>query len=94
MIVLFQKSKINIKNLKTSKGEYFASFNYPDTNGQYISLESLKGKLVYIDVWATWCGPCRAHPYLKEIEEKYRSKKIEFVSQVLINQKIFKNGKK
>lgn len=69
------------KILKLQKGNTSPLFNYPDTNGQYISLESLKGKLVYIDVWATWCGPCRAQiPYLKEMEEKYRSKKIEFVS--------------
>jgi hypothetical protein len=58
-----------IKNLK--KGSPSPSFNYPDTSGKNISLESLKGKLVYVDVWATWCGPCRAQiPFLKQLEEK------------------------
>ena len=68
-----------IKNLK--KGSPSPSFNYPDTSGENISLESLKGKLVYVDVWATWCGPCKAQiPFLKQLEEKYREEDIAFVS--------------
>ena len=68
-----------IKNLK--KGSPSPSFNYPDTSGENISLESLKGKLVYVDVWATWCGPCKAQiPFLKQLEEKYREEEIAFVS--------------
>jgi thiol-disulfide isomerase/thioredoxin len=55
--------------------------NYENYNGGTTSLEDLKGKYVYIDVWATWCGPCKAEiPFLKEIEEAYRGKNIEFVS--------------
>jgi thiol-disulfide isomerase/thioredoxin len=68
-----------IKNLK--KGSLSPSFNYPDSSGKNISLESLKGKLVYVDVWATWCGPCKAQiPFLKQLEEKYREEDIAFVS--------------
>ena len=45
------------------------------------SLADLKGKYIYIDVWATWCGPCRGElPALKELEEKYAGKDIHFVS--------------
>ena len=68
-----------IKNLK--KGSLSPSFNYPDSSGKNISLESLKGKLVYVDVWATWCGPCKAQiPFLKQLEENYREEDIAFVS--------------
>ena len=68
-----------IKNLK--KGSPSPSFNYPDTSGKNVSLESLKGKLVYVDVWATWCGPCKAQiPFLKQLEEQYREEDIAFVS--------------
>jgi thiol-disulfide isomerase/thioredoxin len=58
-----------------------ATFDYENQKGGKTSLESLRGKYVYIDVWATWCGPCRAEiPSLKKVEEKYHHKNIEFVS--------------
>jgi thiol-disulfide isomerase/thioredoxin len=57
------------------------TFDYENYKGGKTSLESLKGKYVYIDVWATWCGPCRAEiPHLKKVEETYHEKNIEFVS--------------
>ena len=57
------------------------NFVYENHKGGKTTLESLKGKYVYIDVWATWCGPCRGEiPFLKTIEEKYKDKNIEFVS--------------
>ena len=57
------------------------SFTCQDINGNSVSLSDLKGKLVYIDVWATWCGPCRGEiPHLKKLEEAYHGKDIYFVS--------------
>ena len=71
-----QKSALKKMNDKPS-----APFDYENYQGGKTSLASLKGKYVYIDVWATWCGPCRAEiPYLKSLEEKYHGKNIEFVS--------------
>lgn len=56
-------------------------FDYENHKGGKTKLSELKGKYVYIDLWATWCGPCRGEiPYLQKIEEKYHGKNIEFVS--------------
>lgn len=63
------------------KGKASPDFDYENYKGGKTKLSDLKGKYVYIDLWATWCGPCRAEiPYLQKIEEKYHGKNIEFVS--------------
>lgn len=62
-------------------GNASPTFDYENAKGGKTKLEDLRGKYVYIDVWATWCGPCRAEiPFLQKVEEKYKGKKIEFVS--------------
>ncbi len=56
--------------------------------GEKVNLADLKGKNVYVDVWATWCGPCKAEiPHLKEVERKYHDGNIEFVSISIDEQK-------
>ena len=73
----FQNTKIKNEII----GKPSKSFDYVNRKGGNTKLEDLRGKYVYIDVWATWCGPCRAEiPFLKKIEEKYHGKNIEFVS--------------
>ena len=58
-----------------------AFVDYENHNGQTTSLEDLRGKYVYIDVWATWCGPCKVEiPALKRLEKDYADKDISFVS--------------
>jgi len=69
----------NIKALEI--GNPSPKFDYENQKGGKTSLESLKGKYVYIDVWATWCGPCLQEvPALQKVEEQYHGKNIEFVS--------------
>jgi len=64
------------------KGQPSPSFvNYENYKGGTTSLSDLKGKYVYVDVWATWCGPCKREiPNLAKIEKEYHNKNIEFVS--------------
>jgi len=49
------------------------AFNLPDTSGKKYQLSDFKGKVIYIDFWASWCEPCRAEiPHLKKIAEHYK----------------------
>ena len=55
--------------------------DYENFNGKTTSLKDLKGSYVYIDVWATWCGPCKVEiPSLKKLENEFHGKNISFVS--------------
>ena len=66
---------------KLEPGNPSPGFTYENHKGGQTSLESLRGKYVYMDVWATWCGPClREIPALKEVEEQYKDRNIHFVS--------------
>ena len=65
-----------LKNLNSllqfGKGDQAADFTALDNNGRQVSLSSLKGKSIYIDVWATWCGPCMAEmPHYDSLRDVY-----------------------
>jgi thiol-disulfide isomerase/thioredoxin len=51
-----------------------------DLEGNAYKLEDKKGKVVLVNLWATWCGPCIAEmPHLKELQEKYQAQGFEVV---------------
>jgi thiol-disulfide isomerase/thioredoxin len=56
-------------------------FSFINYKGGVTTLKDFKGKYVYIDIWATWCGPCRQEiPFLQKIEQTYKDKNIAFIS--------------
>ena len=66
---------------KLVEGMPAPNFQTVDLEGNGISLADQKGKFVYIDVWATWCGPCRREiPHLEKLQEEYKDADIAFMS--------------
>lgn len=70
-------------------------FTYPDVNGKMVSLSDFKGKVVVVDVWATWCSPCRYQlPFLKKLEEEMRGKDVVFIGVSVDKKKDYEKWKK
>jgi len=75
------KDKTFQQALKQLKNTTPPTFTFDNYKGGKSRLEDFKGNYVYIDVWATWCGPClKELPHLKKVEEKYKGKNVVFVS--------------
>ncbi len=69
------------KWLKLVKGQPSPVFKCRNIEGKEVSLTDLAGKYVYIDIWATWCRPCRNEfLYLEQLVRKYENRNIYFVS--------------
>ena len=65
---------------KAAVGRPSPMFKGVDVNGKEMTLRDFRGKYIYIDMWATWCGPCQKElPFLKKLEEKFKGRNIVFV---------------
>ncbi len=94
-----QMRKLYAKKMSLAPGNVAPPFTCIDLDGKEVSLSDFKGKYVYLDFWATWCGGCRMDmPYLKKLQSEYKDKNIVFVSisldRNIQNLKDFINEKK
>ncbi len=68
--------------LAFGKGDKAADFIATDKEGRKVPLSNLKGKVIFVDIWATWCGPCMAEmPHFEALKAKYKGNpSVVFVS--------------
>jgi len=67
-------------DLRYNQEKFDYGFSVKDLKGNTVSLESLKGKVIFINLWATWCGPCRAEmPTIQKLYNEIDHDKIAFV---------------
>ena len=79
---------VSAKLYKGIEGKEAADFSYPDRSGKIVSLSDFRGKVVLVDVWATWCGPCRAEvPYLVKLEKEMEGTDVVFIGVSLDEKK-------
>ncbi len=65
---------------RLAPGQPAPLFTFKDIEGKEVSLSDFKGKVVYLDIWASWCGPCIAEiPHAKKLKERMKDKDIVFL---------------
>jgi thiol-disulfide isomerase/thioredoxin len=85
------KGKVGSAEVATwdTKNALLPEFELSDLDGRKWSLADLKGKVAFINLWATWCGPCRAElPYVQKLREQLKDRKDVVVLTLNIDEEV------
>ena len=82
IFILREKRDSTLKTAKSIQpGVEAPDFTYPELNGKEISLAGHRGKVVLVNIWATWCPPCRQEmPSIQRLYEKFRGENFEILA--------------
>jgi len=76
------------KRVNYTKGEKIAPFKFTDIQGKILSSDSLKGKVIVLNFWSIYCGPCITEmPELNELVEKMKGKEVVFIAPAFYGSK-------
>ncbi|HEU5165233.1 MAG TPA: TlpA disulfide reductase family protein [Chitinophagaceae bacterium] len=88
--IVFDKQNEHLKKLiaekqkllrKAGKDKSAPFFEATDISGNKFGYKNFEGKYLYIDIWATWCVPCKKEiPFVEQLKKKYAGQSIEFIS--------------